>query len=76
MEKRASNEAPEDSGRERRSALDEGSAANRSFEGGPDDMINEVYKQDMVLCARCSSLLSYRSMLVEEQESCGVFSRL
>lgn len=65
MEKRTSYEAS-----------DEGSAANRSFEGAPDDMINEVYKQDMVLCARCNSLLSYRSMLDEEQDRCGIFSRL
>jgi hypothetical protein len=55
---------------------DEGSAANRSFEGAPDEIINEVYKQDMILCSRCSSLLSYRSMIIEEQENCGVFSRL
>ncbi len=65
MEKPTSNEAS-----------DEGSAANRSFEGAPEDVINEVYKQDMVLCSRCNSLLSYRTMVVEQKDSCGVFSRL
>ena len=53
------------------------SAVNGSFDSEKNKMeIQEIYKQPLVLCSTCGTLISYKTSLEENYDGAGLFSSL